>query len=361
MDMYQKKALQDIEAVLRIHGMKCSDFNLPEPGPIQIVEHVFDTTEQAEKANRLIPTLNPLQRQIFDEISASLDDTNAESRFFFIDGPGGSGKTYLYNTLMCLARGKGKCVKAFATTGIAADLLTGGRTAHSGFKIPLSANETSVSNMKVPSVESNKLKEASMIIIDEVSMLSTHSLRVIDLLLREIMNDTRPFGGKVLILGGDFRQISNVVPRGSVTDIIELCVKNSPLWRHVKQRSLTTNMRSAGQHEFNDWVLRLGNGNLTNDNDLDTELIEIPHGMVESEEIIKSIFGSSIKTTTPDEVAETAKRIILTPKNVDVTELNVKILELIPGNEAVFMSIDSMISEDQNDFIDFPAEFLHSQ
>ena len=70
--------------------MKCSDFNLPEPGPIQIVEHVFDTTEQAEKANRLIPTLNPLQRQIFDEISASLDDTNAESRFFFIDGPGGS-------------------------------------------------------------------------------------------------------------------------------------------------------------------------------------------------------------------------------------------------------------------------------
>ena len=89
---------------------------------------------------------------------------------------------------MCSARGKGKCVKAFATTGIAADLLTGGRTAHSGFKIPLSANETSVSNMKVPSVESNKLKEASMIIIDEVSMLSTHSLRVIDLLLREIMN-----------------------------------------------------------------------------------------------------------------------------------------------------------------------------
>ena len=44
-----------------MHGRKCCDFNLPEPGPIQIVEHVFDTTEQAEKANRLISTLNPLQ------------------------------------------------------------------------------------------------------------------------------------------------------------------------------------------------------------------------------------------------------------------------------------------------------------
>lgn len=139
--------------------------------------------------------------------------------------------------MMSYVRGQGKSVQAYATTGIAADLLTGGRTAHSGFKIPLSANDTSVSNMKVPSTDSMKLKEASLLIIDEASMLSTHSLRVIDLLLREIMNDIRPFGGKVLILGGDFRQTTNVVPRGSVTDIIELCVKNSPLWRHFKQQS----------------------------------------------------------------------------------------------------------------------------
>ena len=62
---------------------------------------------------------------------------------------------------MCYVRGQGKKVQAFATTGIAADLLSGGRTAHNGFKISLSANETSVSNMKIPSFESNKLKEVS--------------------------------------------------------------------------------------------------------------------------------------------------------------------------------------------------------
>ena len=293
------------------------------------IEHVIDITEQAQKADRLIATLNPLQKQIFDEITASFDDSNAESRFFFLDGPGGSGKTYLYNTLMCYVRGKGQKVQAFATTGIAADLLASGRTAHSGFKIPLSANETSVSNMKIPSLASSKLKEASLLIIDEASMLSTHSLRVIDLLLREIMNDIRPFGGKLLILGGDFRQTTNVVPRGSVTDIIELCVKNSPLWRHVKQRSLITNMRSANQTEFNDWVLRLGDGKLTNDIDgFDPELIEIPNEMIEKEDIICSIFGTEIRTFTSDEIAETAKKVILTPKNIDVTQLNFKILEL---------------------------------
>ena len=100
-----------------------------------------------------------------------------------------------------------------------------------------------------------------------------------------------------------------MVPRGSVTDIIELCVKNSPLWRHVKQRSLITNMRSANQTEFNDWVLRLGDGKLTNDIDgFDPELIKIPHEMIEKEDIICSIFGTEIRTFTPDEIAETAKK-----------------------------------------------------
>lgn len=40
--MAEKKALQDIDAILQMHGMKCSDFSLPEPGPIQNVDQVFD-------------------------------------------------------------------------------------------------------------------------------------------------------------------------------------------------------------------------------------------------------------------------------------------------------------------------------
>lgn len=169
---------------------------------------------------------------------------------------------------MSFLRGQGKPVLAYATTGIAADLLRGGRTAHSGFKIPISAVETSASSMKVPSYESNKLREATLLIIDGASMLSSHSLCIIDRLLREeIMNDKRPFGGKTLLLGGDFRQITNVVPHGSVTDILEVCVKNSPLWQYVKQRSLVINMRTAGQAtadqaEFNEWVIKLGNGRM---------------------------------------------------------------------------------------------------
>lgn len=64
-------------------------------------------------------------------------------------------------------------------------------------------------------------------------------------------------------------------------------------------------------------MLRPGDGSLTNDyNDMDSDSIEIPNVMVEQEAIITSIFGTSITTSTPEEVAETANKVILSPKNV---------------------------------------------
>jgi ATP-dependent DNA helicase PIF1 len=56
---------------------------------------------------------------------------------FFIDGPGGSGKSYLLNGLIKNLQIEGYKVLPCATTGIAADLLEGGRTVHSRFKVPL--------------------------------------------------------------------------------------------------------------------------------------------------------------------------------------------------------------------------------
>ena len=56
---------------------------------------------------------------------------------FFIDGPAGSGKSYLLNGIIKNAKAKGFKILPNATTGIAADLLEGGRTVHSRFKVPL--------------------------------------------------------------------------------------------------------------------------------------------------------------------------------------------------------------------------------
>jgi hypothetical protein len=56
----------------------------------------------------------------------------------FVDGPGGTGKTYLYKVLLATIRSQKKIVVATASSGVAASIMPGGRTAHSRFKIPLS-------------------------------------------------------------------------------------------------------------------------------------------------------------------------------------------------------------------------------
>ena len=55
----------------------------------------------------------------------------------FLDAPGDTDKTFLINLILAKLRLEGKIALASASSGIAATLLTGGRTLHSTFKIPL--------------------------------------------------------------------------------------------------------------------------------------------------------------------------------------------------------------------------------
>ena len=63
-----------------------------------------------------------------------------------MDGPGGTGKTYLYRALLAKVRSMDLIAVATATSGIASSIMPGGRTAHSRFKIPIKLEENSVCN-----------------------------------------------------------------------------------------------------------------------------------------------------------------------------------------------------------------------
>jgi ATP-dependent DNA helicase PIF1 len=63
---------------------------------------------------------------------------------FFVDGPGGTGKTFLYKTLLARVQSEGLIAIATATFGIAALILPGGRTAHSRFKILIKIGDNSM-------------------------------------------------------------------------------------------------------------------------------------------------------------------------------------------------------------------------
>ena len=136
-----------------------------------------------------IDLLTAEQHKIFETVVnevGSMSTTASKSRAFFVDGPGGTGKTMLYNTLIAYFRMHHIPFASSAWTGIAATLLTEGRTVHSLFKLPVPIIETSTCNVSPTSVHAQYLRERTVFIVDEASMVPKHALKAIDLMLRDI-------------------------------------------------------------------------------------------------------------------------------------------------------------------------------
>ena len=56
-------------------------------------------------------------------------------------------------------------------------------------------------------------------------MVPKNSLKAIDHLLQKIMNNNIPYGGKSIVLGGDFRQVTPVIPKASIAKLLENSIK----------------------------------------------------------------------------------------------------------------------------------------
>jgi len=78
-----------------------------------------------------LPSLNSQQRNIYERVINSFERNN--NNIFFIDGPGGTGKTFLYNVILAKIRSEGHIALAVASSGIAALLIKKGSTPHSSF------------------------------------------------------------------------------------------------------------------------------------------------------------------------------------------------------------------------------------
>ena len=134
---------------------------------------------------------------------------------------------------------------AVASSGIAALLLEGGRTAHSRLKIPVNGiSELSTCNMTKQSNEAEFIQVADIIIWDEAPMQHKHTFEAVDRTFQDLTGIDKPFGGKVVIMGGDFRQVLPVIPRAGRTQVVEASLNRSFLWsRHVCVLTLHQNMR----------------------------------------------------------------------------------------------------------------------
>ena len=69
-----------------------------------------------------------------------------------------------------------------------------------------------------------------------------------------------PFGGKTVVLGGDFRQVLPVVRKGSRAQIVGASLQRSYLWESMRHLKLVRNMRAQSNSWFADYLLLIGSG-----------------------------------------------------------------------------------------------------
>ena len=74
----------------------------------------YNINEQAQLAAQRMLTLNLAQHSSFDVIVNAVETQSGQT--FFLHGPGGTGKTYVYNTLCYFLRGQGKIVLCVASS-----------------------------------------------------------------------------------------------------------------------------------------------------------------------------------------------------------------------------------------------------
>ncbi len=144
------------------------------------------------------------------------------SRNLFVTGKAGSGKTYF---LKQQSKRTSKRHVILAPTGIAA-VNVGGVTINSLFQIPpgtyipdniqhdvhVHSISHIVENLNYTISKRKLLQNLELVFIDEVSMLRSDQLSLIDAILKKVRKSNLPFGGIQMVLVGDLFQLPPILP-----------------------------------------------------------------------------------------------------------------------------------------------------
>lgn len=371
-------ALTAIDAALNDMGMSLAvDFadTMPAILPIMTQAEDFDEShtlmvqlqdfiQAQDTVDSLIKSLNKEQKDAFDRIMAAIKHvatitshskgaettiSDDDPHLFFIDGPGGSGKTHLYNTLIARTKTEYTDPVVVSSSAIASLALTGGHTAHSVLKIPLHLTEESTCNITLQSKTAKVIYTAPAIFWDEAALLSAPLYHKVSAACQEIMGDrTRPFGGKVVIFGGDFRQVLPIVHGASPEHTVQSCLLYADFWPYVTQLALTRNMRVEAAPEnqwFVDYLMSIGDGTIPvvnmhsnyvhiDDHLLFTPETPSPNKPVESvdRQFIHAIYPN---IATGGALMDNLDRAILAPFNADVTHLNHLATDMFHHNQRI--------------------------
>ncbi|KAI3977322.1 hypothetical protein MKX01_000235 [Papaver californicum] len=124
----------------------------------------------------------------------------------------------------------------------------------------MTPTSTSTCRMTIQSNEAKLLRHATVLMWDEATMARRYSLEAFDRTMKDITKSDEPFGGKLLTMGGDFRQVLPVIPRSTRGQTVDAYISRSPLWENVHVLHLKKNMRVAGDASYSELLIRAGDG-----------------------------------------------------------------------------------------------------
>jgi hypothetical protein len=124
-------------------------------------------------------------------------------------------------------------------------------------------------------------------------MQSRWSIEAVDRSLQFLMEKPGiPFGGKLMVFGGDFRQVP-VLPKATRGTIVGMILKNSHLWMNMKVLHLTINERvrrsgnSNDAKEYSEYLLSVGEGKVPTYNRLGSSIIRIADFLIHPNQTIE--------------------------------------------------------------------------
>jgi ATP-dependent DNA helicase PIF1 len=176
------------------------------------------------------------------------------------------------------------------------------------------------------------LRRCDLIIWDEAPMANQAVLACVEECCRKVMDNETPFGGKVVILLGDFRQTCPVIPRAAKADVLNACISQCPLWPQFQIARLITPIRNAEDPALASFVDAIGDGAGPN---VDLSFLTC---VTDIESIISFVYDQD----TANDPTACLRRCILAPTNAQVDRYNAAVLDLIPSTSRHYHSADSL-------------------
>ena len=327
--------LQFIERIMRSNGKT-------------LVDHNFDFEYCNNNARDYVDDVDlEIHHQLSSEQQSALDiilamarNDSASQNIMSVIAPAGTGKTLFVHHAVRHLKTLGVTTMCVAASSLAANLLPQGTTAHSAFKIPVDCDDMSYCQWNKDL--RHKLYRVDVVLWDEVSMVSRYVAETVDRSFRQLMGVDLPFGGKIFVFLGDFRQLPPVI-RGSKGELFSLMACE---WFQKANKAVFTKNYRARDEAYAAALELIGDGHIVN--------VDIPIESIAGsiDDAIERLYGQEITHSS------NAKNMMLAFTLDQCAIINSAILDKIPSNATFSVASDDLQECKTPD--NYPPEYISS-